>query len=743
MIAERIRNFFRRMNSDERIGFCCGVFFSAVVLLFFALPIPDYRIKGSSSLIIYSAERSMLRHFQTDDGGYSQWRSISEFPSYLVDAAVSAEDRRFYFHPGVDPLSVMRAVKQNALSHGVVSGGSTITQQLARIAYRDIMPENRFLRKLVEIPFAMRLELHCSKREILESYLNRIPLRNNNTGFGSASARLFGRDLRFLTREESVALVVLLRGTQVSKNGFLKRYRALWKKLYPEAECDTDSVVRSLFYGESRIAFESDTRTQHFENWIRNIDPSLAGDFYTSISENINTQIHAILNTELAFIEQFGAENGAVVVMRLPHDGNPRLELVAMVGSKNFYGDFDGQVNGAVSIRSAGSSLKPLVYALAMDKKGYKPYTILNDIDTSIATDNGETYHPRNNDLLFWGPMTLREALATSRNVPAVATVCDVGVSNFYNLLIRAGFYHLDQSPDYYGPGIILGSGGASLMQLTRAYSAIANKGVLLPIFIGQDSHGHPLEYGKKDRLFSEINSWKITSILSDREVRRRAFGGRNFLDFPFDVAAKTGTSKDYRDSWTIGYSSEYVVGVWIGNFSGRPMREISGGWGAGRVFHQVMRLLTNRGKPRFIYPDDFSFVRLCRKSGKLARSDCPSYTEIVDSADKQFDRCALSHHGGSDDGYAVVKNDSPVVISPVNGETYILDPTISLKHQMIPVRIINGTGDTQYSYCVDNGNQKRITARVEETLQLARGEHSMKLLKNGKEVQSILFTVE
>jgi len=423
--------------------------------------------------------------------------------------------------------------------------------------------------------------------------------------------------------------------------------------------------------------------TLHFESWLRASNPGLAGNVRTCISGNLNEQITRIVNSELLFLERYDTENAAVVALDLS-DGD-RLPLAVMVGSRNFNGSIDGQVNGCLAVREAGSSLKPLLYALAMDEKGYLPNTIIDDREQGYPADGSETYIPKNYDLAYWGPLTIREALGASRNIPAVSMIRAVGVPAFYTLLRKAGFDHMTCGPDHYGHGLALGTGGASLMQLARVYAAIARGGMLLPVFIGEDRRGSPITAGGGARLMTDKTARYITGILADREIRRRASpGSRNFLDFPFEVAVKTGTSKDYRDAWTLGFTTRYVVGVWAGNFSGKPMKRVSGSWGSGRIFHQVMRLLTGREHPRFTRPAGFISLKICRTSGKRARESCPSYRETFAPGDEPAGTCSLSH--GSVHTYSA--DAVPTVLSPVAGETFVIDPLTPRHRQPVPVKI-------------------------------------------------------
>lgn len=718
--------------------------FAAAVVVFYLLPVSPRRLQAGNSMRLFATEGTLLRQFNSpEEGGYSRWLPLREFPADVKEAVLAAEDRRFYFHPGFDPAAMARAALQNTARLKIVSGGSTITQQAARMVYADILPRSVILKKFCEILLAIKLEFHCSKDEILELYINRVPMKYNQRGLPAASMRIFGRDIRFITRGESSALVVLIRQNQASRENFRRRYTSFMKKKWNDDAADLNEIEGHVFGAAGYLYTDPQSETPHFEEFLRTIAGDAYGDVKTAVSANLNESVSRIINSELKFLKRYDVENGAVIVLKLPRKGGERTGLIAMVGSENFYDGDAGQVNGCTSVRSAGSTLKPLLYGLAMDTAGYYPWTIINDTPLTVGIRNGETYSPKNNDLAYWGPVTVREALACSRNIPAVYLAGQVGIPAFYKFLIKSGFTHMDREPDYYGPGLALGAGGATLLQLCRAYSGIACGGVMYPLYIGTDMYGNEITYGRKEELFTEKTSFRLVHILSDTEARRRAFGSRNFLDFPFDVAVKTGTSKDFRDAWTIGFTDRYLVGVWVGNFSGKMMNSVSGGWGAGRIFHQVVRTLTGRERPQFSYPERYTRARFCRQTGLPAGPYCTYSTELVDRTDVFTSPCTLcSGEGTGADIYS--SGTEPEVLSPVNGETFIIDTTLPGKTQQIPVKIITArNSSTAFFYSIDSKGRQPVRETVEKTVSLGRGEHTLDLYLEGRVIRRVIFKVE
>lgn len=707
-------------------------------------PVNAYIFEPVRALKIFSQEGNLLKT-QRDKitDANIQWLSLEKYPPFLIKALLSAEDRFYFIHQGINPLAICRAFVQNLKAGRIISGGSTITQQSVRIAMKDRLSDNSWLRKPVEALLALKVNQKISKDQLLEFYLNRVPVRFNYTGFAAASMGLFGRDIRFTTREEQVALVVLLRGGSINKKIFKKRFSSLWHILMKNKPEGLRKLANAIYIKKFSALNESKIKTLHFQNWLLQKFTYLKGSVNTTISDQLSVRVNSILKSELVFLQKYYTENGAVVVLEIPQNGERTLKLRVMVGSKNFYGKIEGQVNGCVAIRNAGSTLKPLLYGLVMDHLKLRPWTIINDRDSSVIADKNSTYHPQNYDLSYWGPLTLREALGSSRNIPAVNLLKRVGIDVFYDFLLLNGFDHLKYGPQHYGPALALGTGGASLLKLTRSYGAFINKGILLPIKIASNSSGKNLFIGKRARLYSKETAWRITHILNDQNIRRRASGDRNFLDFPFDVAAKTGTSKDYRDAWTIGYSKKYIVGVWVGNFSGKAMRRVSGIWGAGRIFQQVMRLLHEGESPRFLKPQGFKGISLCRRTGLRATKFCPSYTEMVHFRDSILRSCNLhkSFIASADNGYNKI---IPKVLSPVDGEVYVLNPLLPDSVQAVPLRILfKYSKNNSFYYQIDGGMKAPLRQSIADALRFKKGAHRLRILREGRVIERIDFVVK
>ena len=772
-----------------------GLIALVTFVVWMAVPPDAERIEGDGGLVILSAEGNALRRFrERTSGSYTEHESFdpnaqntSAYSPGLVAAILTAEDRRFYYHPGVDPVALLRAAIQNIRAGRVISGGSTITQQFVRMMYRDELPDNAYLRKIAEHLYALRLELHTSKAAILAAYLNRVPLPGNRTGITAGATYLFGRDPHFLNRDEEIALAVLIRRNYSGEAAFRTRFRRLaaaiaagtGETIAPEP---SEDLVRKIFSrtvaassSESTgVGEATDTKaaipgnSPHFTDWLRSRHPDLRGVIRTKLSENLNDTSHELLRDELAALEKLNARHAAVVVLRVDRL-NQRLVLEGLVGSSDYGDSQGGQINGATTRRTAGSTLKPFLYGLAIEEQNLRPYTIVYDNDANVSLGDGALYRPRNYDLNYWGAMTAREALATSRNIPAVKLAEQLGEERVFEFLNSAGFFvsrsgdaaSVDRNsatepgqPYAFGPGIALGISGATLLDLTRAYAAFPTGGELFPVYLGETEDGQLLAYGESRHLFSERTAHFVTHMLADRSMRRRAFGDRSFLDFPFAVAAKTGTSKDYRDAWTVGFTETYVVGVWVGNFDAKPMKNVSGAYGAGRIFHQIMRGLHRHQRPAFHYPESWRQVGICRHTGLVAGPGCESYAELIPPEDVTPAQCHGEHKttpNSADARDGEHSNRSPIarryLLSPTPGATYYLDPHAPRSIQEIPLRMHDAfahAADLVIDYPKKNGARNSCRPRAcPPTLALNAGEHVIRVRRAGAIVEEIEIRVK
>lgn len=664
---------------------------AALSALFFIVlfrPLPE---RQSGDLRLYSQEGELIyTHHDPDDPVEAE---PAAYPAHLKHLVILAEDSRFYIHPGVDPLAVIRSAVSLISNGRIISGASTITQQTVRSLYPDYMPRSLYFRKAYEMYFAVRYELYHSKKDILIDFLNHAPLGRNRAGFEAASLFYFQKSAAILNCSESAALVVLLRNPSMKQDGFEKRYIHLASR-YNSGEKEYDCRFESpdLLYdrissaragsagvAESLLQNNLPADSPHLGVYLRT-HAGFNGNLRSTIDAGLQNRIRSIVENGIRTIEDRGANQAAVAVIEIPENHKGEFLLRVLVGSADTKKGA-GQVNGAMVIHDAGSVLKPFVYALAFDLTELRPYSLVDDSDLSLTDPvTGALYRPSNHDMQFMGRIPVREALASSRNVPAIRVLNRTGTGPFYQLLKDSGFSHL-KAESHYGPSIVLGSSGASVLQVASLYGALANHGKLLPVRILESPDFHT---GPEKELFSKDSAMLITHILSDQTARRPGFGRRNFLDFPYDVAAKTGTSKDFRDSWTAGYTDRYAVAVWAGNLTGDATLGVSGIWGAGRIFHQVIRLLTDRSPNQFEYPESWQMVPVCRITGHLASGSCPARTEPVLPHDPLPVTCTKKHDGS----VSTANHNERWIQSPADGSVYYTDPHRPSDAQEIAVQI-------------------------------------------------------
>ncbi len=603
----------------------------------FPLPGDLLEISGSVSTRYLDREGRILHESLSGEEQRLHWVELGDISPHVVRAFIYKEDSRFYRHPGIDGVAVARALWQNLRAGRVVSGGSTITQQLARIIVgsgtRGSGPRTLTV-KVHEAILAVRMEREFDKETILTHYLNRAPFGNQVRGVEKAAQLYFHKSAAGLSPAESAFLAVIPRSpTNLNPyrnlNGVRVRARTLIERMEKEKVIDWETarlaLTEPLEVRERRSPFRAPHLIQYLArnlaqaNW--NVTPSA---IRTTLDSRLQQEAEAALDSELAPLKKHGVNNGAVVVLE-----NSTGNVLAFVGSRDFTDDeIQGQNNGATSPRQPGSALKPFTYALGLTD-GMTLSSIVADIEAHFPALEGN-YSPRNFNNRFYGPVRVREALANSLNVSAVKTAQRVGVESLMEFLEALGITTLTREPEHYGLGLTLGNGEVPLLELTAAYAALARGGLgVTPRFVEEvrDERGNPITIGNLSTAHRVMNrevAWLITDVLSDENARIGSFGVLNPLNFPFKVAAKTGTSWNFTDNWTMGFTNEITVGVWVGNFNGSPMRGVSGITGAGPVFNRVMSAaMEGRKKVWPEKPDGIVQMKVCTLSGKRTTDAC------------------------------------------------------------------------------------------------------------------------
>jgi len=513
-----------------------------------------------------------------------EWTPLAEVSPALQAAVIAAEDRRFYQHGGVDVRALV-AASWKSLRSKARRGASTITMQLATQIDPSVGRNEgpRTLRqKWQQMRLAWALERDWPKAEILEAYLNLVSFRGELQGVTAAASVLFGKAPHGLTEAEALVLAALLKAPNASAASVLRRAQVLAMSFRPASspafsrEALTGAAAQAL--NRAAGATPPVSLAPHVARRLLRLTPrgTLVS---TTLDADVQRTAIDTLQRQLLALRAQQVEDGAVLVV-----DNAGGEVLAYVGSSSGLSRAR-HVDGVQARRQAGSTLKPFLYALGFEQRLVTPASLLDDAPLEISLPGG-VYRPQNYDGQFRGLVSVRTALAGSLNIPAVRALQIVGAESLVQLLRRLGFAGLDQAGDYYGPSLALGSGDVSLWELVNAYRTLANGGLWSPLRLT------PAPAPDGQRILSTGATFLVSHILADRESRSVTFGLDNPLATRFWTAVKTGTSTDMRDNWCVGFSRRYTVGVWVGNFSGASMHDVSGVSGAAPAWLEIMEWL-------------------------------------------------------------------------------------------------------------------------------------------------------
>jgi len=589
----------------------------AALGLYMLWPLPNslQMEAGNQPVRILDRAGQLLYEKRQNDFGSQVFLDFEKIPQNIIDAIIAIEDKAFYDHSGISLKGITRAAWQNYSAGKIVSGGSTITQQLVR---NRLEPEKRdYLYKAKEAITAIKLETRLSKEKILEAYLNSAYFGHQAYGIQAASLIYYEKNAAELSLAESAFLVGLIQSP--SNYDPYRNYEAAKERqgrvidAMPLTDEEKKELKRHpIVLGSGKI----DIKAPHFVMWI--IDKygdTEKDEIKTTLDLELQMEVQLIVERHLKKLEDKNVTSAAVVILDAKTG-----ELLTMVGSADYFdAEHDGAVNVAIASRQPGSALKPFTYALAL-KKGDTTATTIADIETQFFTQDGNPYIPRNYDFGYHGLVRYREALANSYNIPAVKVLEKVGVENLLHFLQSAGLTTLTKNPEHYGIALTLGDGEVKLLELTEAYGMLARGGKTMHVKTLLDEK---TDDGKQ--ILDEKIVWLITDILDDDEARIPEFGQAGPLEFNFPVAAQTGTTRNSRDNWTFGYTKDRVVGVWVGNADNSPMRGTSGITGAGPIFHDSMiAAMSSLSHSPFKQPEGIIEEEICILSGKLPTDYCP-----------------------------------------------------------------------------------------------------------------------
>ena len=658
-----------------------------------------------------------LRELRDGREQFSRPAAEGEIPAVLMAATLAAEDQRFWSHNGVDWRATLRAAWQLARNGRVVSGGSTLTQQLVKLA--EPRPRT-FATKLIEAAQALRLERKWDKPRILAAYLNRLDYGNLRGGCDAAARHYFGKPPADLSAAEAAFLAGLPQAPsrlnpRARFAGAKRRQEWILGRMHTLGWLTPEDFHRALAEPVQLAPARREFAAPHFVDLMLDraaLGPGHPQRVTTTLDLDLNSFVEQTLRAQLARLREQQVGNGAAVVL-----DNRTGAVLALVGSEDYFAPAAGQVNGAWSPRSAGSTLKPFTYALAFER-GATPASIVADVPCEFPTATGG-FRPVNYDQHCHGPVRHRLALANSLNIPAVKVLDELGGAAVLHERLRAcGLTTLTRSPEFYGLGLTLGNAEVRLLELANAYACLARLGEWRPYrLVERADDSQP-----SAQVISRAAAWLVADVLSDNHARVLAFGLETPLRFDFPVACKTGTSTDYRDNWAVGYTPEFTVAVWAGNFDGSPMRGVSGVSGAGPVLHTIFQHLRARfGTTWYAPPPDWVQREVHPLTGQLVTDALPRSRSgnipavhewfpadrlpPVQSAD-DFDaggrlRLAAEYRAWMQSGdnwlgdrVALAGGRDPTalrVLSPVPGTVFYLDPDLPDSARRITLQVNGG----------------------------------------------------
>jgi penicillin-binding protein 1C len=673
-----------------------------------------------------SVDGSYVRKAQVTDRNYlpltvtyqNRWNlhnhiPLHDIPLFLQQAFVASEDQRFYRHKGVDWLARLHAVYQNIKALDSIRGASTISEQVIRMWHPR--PRTLWSRWLEGIE-AGRLEKEFTKSEIFEFYLNQLPYAGRRRGVVQAARLFFDRDPDTLSTAEMLALVVMVRAP--SRLDVRRNPERLYKSIEQLANRLLKiGVLNQRQHATIKVAdlkIKSATppvRAEHFVQYLHRLQAPLdlrgKGRLRTTLDAGLQHTVQTILDHRLKDLKDRGAKNGAVLIV-----DHQRHEILAWVNSGACLDEVSSSwIDAVTTPRQPGSTLKPFLYALALEK-GWTAATLVDDSPLSESVGRG-LHAYQNYSRIHYGMLRVRQALGNSLNIPALRAIQFVGVDELLACLHELGVQSLQQHPDYYGDGLALGNGEITLLELVQAYTVLARQGTY-----------HPLKYLLTDvsrredsrRVFSAETASLIGNILSDPAARRLEFGNGSLLRFPIQTAVKTGTSSDYRDAWALAFNHRFTVGVWIGNLDHHATDGITGASGPALVLRSVLAELNRHQNSRPLYLSPrLVKTEICRQTGLKADGHCASLSEWFVSGTEPKTIAAPT------------QDLKPVYLRlPTQGMQLAMDPRIPDNQEAFVFRLANLPQRTPVDWYVD-GRLVAAAASGEYIWQLQRGIHSVR----------------
>ncbi|UTH73204.1 penicillin-binding protein 1C [Chromobacterium sp. IIBBL 290-4] len=671
-----------------------------------------------SDAVLLDRHGATLQRIRVDKQARRQdWVSLADTSPAFRHALVLSEDKRFYQHSGVDWSGVAAAAWGN-LWNTRTRGASTLTMQLAGLLDNDLKAAKggrSLWQKMGQSWSAAWLEQHWSKAQILEAYLNLVGFRGELVGLSALSSTLFGKLPSGMNLEESAIAVALIRAPSAAPEKVGERACRILRDMGRQADCKVVAMHALQALARSRAANPlAEQDAPHFAQKLMQAGKLKAGDrIQTTLDLPLQRFAAAALRRHLAALAQRNVQDGALVVL-----DNPSGDILAWVGSSGQGLSNAAQVDGVTALRQAGSTLKPFLYQMALEKHYLTAASLLDDGPLDLQTGAG-LYAPQNYSKDFKGLVPVRTALASSLNIPAVRTIEMVTPNALRDRLLKLGFNSLTEDGDYYGYSLALGAADIRLLDLANAYRTLANQGLASPPRWTQaDAKPKPV------RQLDAASSFIIADILSDRAARALTFGLESALSTRYWSAVKTGTSKDMRDNWAVGFSRRFTVAVWVGNAAGEPMWDVSGMHGAAPVWQTVLDRAQSAAPPLPPPLPPAGLVRQrVRYQGEVAASRMEWFLPGTQRA------LIVAQKSAADL--------PPGIAAPVDGSVFALDPDVPPANQRL---VLRARGIASAQWWLDG---KRLGAGAELAWFPWPGRHKLELKgKDGKTVDSVKFEV-
>ncbi|MEA2013616.1 MAG: penicillin-binding protein 1C [Verrucomicrobiota bacterium] len=696
------------MRLKRKIKFISlGLFLSLILIVsiyfslsyFFPFPLEklNQRLADRSSATVFGYKNEVLRSFLGKKDSWTFEIPLKKVSPHVINALIATEDERFYFHLGVDPISICRAILSNIRSCKKISGASTITMQCMRMTFGG---KRTFYTKIIESFRAFQIEQIYSKDEILEYYLNVAPFGGNYYGIEAASKHFFNKSASDLNLSEAA----LLTGLPQRPSGYRPDKYPEKAKKRRDFVLDRMLTMNFISKKECKIAQNQAVSLNiskhpfHAPHFTRLLKKKYSDKkkILTTLRPQIQDFAQCALRKKLSSLHN--VDNGAVVVIE-----NSSGAVLSMVGAPNFFDSLNnGQVNAAICGRSPGSALKPFVYSLRFENSELLPSSFISDAPLNI---NG--YVPQNYDLKFHGRVSVSEALRYSYNIPAVQLLHKAGVDNFMDFLKDCGISTLEKNPSHYGLSLILGSADITLLDLTSAYTIFPNNGIYKPYTFLEE------KIFSSRRVISQASAFLTVEILknSNREPKNRLILNNNDFDFSW----KTGTSYAHHDAWTIGFTHTHTVGIWLGNVNGTASRELVGADVAAPLCAEILKEISKNNKTNLSIPQDIKKIEICCITGKPASLFCDKKEEAFISKNKLYRGCqdCKKYHSNNPIVKTLPKSKKLKIISPEKN-TYISIP-LSKKSNSQKLQLkVEETSDTIYWF-IDN----KFYGKTRDTQQL------------------------